>query len=211
MNENDISELKSKINNEIEGYRYIHTISVYNECTFLANKFALSAEDSLSLRSAALLHDITKKYNGESQLKLSEELGIQLSEDDILSPSVLHSLTGAAYAEKHYSTYVNPKVISAISCHTTGKPDMSIIEKLLYLCDYIEPTRSYESCKDLRSYFYDGLDSKNLIVHLNETLIKSFDDTIVHLIDKKAYIHPLTISSRNFLIKNRSNNDRTEN
>lgn len=210
MNENDIRELKLKIENEIEGYRYIHTISVYNECTFLANKFALSIDDSLSLRSAALLHDITKKYNFESQLKLSEELGVRLSEDDVLSPSVLHSLTAAAYAEKNYSSYVNSKVISAIGCHTTGKPDMSIIDKLLYLCDYIEPTRNYESCKNLRSYFYDGLDKENLNDHLNETLIRSFDDTIVHLIDKNAYIHPLTISSRNFLIKNRSNNNRTE-
>ena len=201
MNESDIQTLKNEIQKDISGYRYIHTLSVADECIRLAKMYSLDADSSIYLQSAALLHDITKGYDTKKQIQLAKELGLTLDIDDRLCPSVLHSVTGAAYAEKFYGRYTNPIVVSAIRCHTTGKPDMSTIDKLLYLADYIEPTRKHESCVYLRDYFYENKDNLGLSVLLDRTLLKSFDLTIRHLLEDNTYIHTQTIKSRNSLIK----------
>ena len=201
MNESDIQTLKIEIQKDVSGYRYIHTLSVADECIRLAKMYSLDAENSIYLQSAALLHDITKGYNTEKQLELAKKLGLTLDTDDLLCPSVLHAVTGAAYAEKFYGRFTNPTVISAIRCHTTGKPDMSTTDKLLYLADYIEPTRKHESCVYLRDYFYKNKDNLGLSALLDRTLLKSFDLTIKYLIDSNTFIHTQTIKSRNSLIK----------
>lgn len=201
MNESDIQTLKIEIQKDVSGYRYIHTLSVADECIRLAKMYSLDADNSIYLQSAALLHDITKGYDTGKQLELAKELGITLDIDDLLCPSVLHSVTGAAYAEKFYCRYTNPIITSAIRCHTTGKADMSTTDKLLYLADYIEPTRKHESCAYLRDYFYENKDNLGLSALLDRALLISFDLTIKYLIDGNTYIHTQTIKSRNSLIK----------
>lgn len=195
----DIEILKEKIKKDIDGYRYIHTLSVCDECGRLAEMFSLSENDRISLQIAALLHDITKSYDKEGQCALAKKLCLDLDEDYIMSPAVLHAFTGAAYAEKEYGKYTNADVLSAIECHTTGKPNMSLLDKLLFIADYIEPTREHAACKDLRDFFYNC--HEDIFVHLDKTLLRSFDNTITLLIGKGGYICQKTVAARNFILK----------
>lgn len=77
---------------------------------------------------------------------------------------------------------------------------MSLTQKLMYLADYIEPTRSFDDCIKLRNYFYGNIESGSKLKVLNDTLILSFDMTIENLIKQRNPIHPDTIAARNYLI-----------
>lgn len=201
MTDADIEILKEKIKKNVDGYRYIHTLSVCDECKRLAEMFSLSEYDSISLQIAALLHDITKSYDKDDQCALAKRLCIDLDEDLVMSPAVLHAFTGAAYAEREYKRYTNADILSAIECHTTGKVGMSLLDKLLFIADYIEPTRDHSACKDLRTFFYAGREDEDILVHLDKTLLRSFDNTILLLVNKGGYICQKTIAARNFILK----------
>lgn len=182
-----------------DDYRYAHTSAVAEEALRLAALFELSETDTEALHIAALLHDCTKGLSYSQQIALADKLGVSLSADDLASPKVLHSITGAAVAKHEFA--VSDEIAAMIACHTTGKENMTLPEKLLYLADYIEPTRTFEDCITLRNYFYDKHEG-DLLGHLNRTLILSFDLTLRLLIEEKSYIHLQTIKSRNFLIQN---------
>lgn len=201
MTDADIEVLKEKIKKDVDGYRYVHTLSVCDECKRLAEMFLLSEQDRISLQSAALLHDITKSYDKDGQCALAKKLCIDLDEDLVMSPAVLHAFTGAAYAEKEYSKYANADVLSAIECHTTGKVGMSLIDKLLFIADYIEPTREHAVCKYLREFFYSCPSGEDIFAHLDKTLLRSFDNTIEHLVKRGGYICQKTVAARNFILK----------
>lgn len=195
----DLTIMEASLSARMDSYRLAHTIAVKQECASLAQLFQLSEQDTTKLLTAALLHDCTKALKADRQIELAQELGIALSEDDRKSPKVIHSFTGAVVAKNEYG--VSDEIANMIACHTTGKEDMTLSEKLLYLADYIEPTRTFKDCVQLREFFY-GERTCDLLAHLDRTLLRSFDLTIQNLLDDGCPIHIETIKSRNFLLKN---------
>lgn len=118
---------------------------------------------------AGILHDVTKKYKGPEQLHLCEKYGIITDNDEKANYKLLHAKTGAAYARAHFG--VCDEVYDAIWWHTTGCPDMTLLEKIIYLADYIEPTRDFEGVGLLRRLAYKDLDAaiiKGLEMSLDE-------------------------------------------
>ena len=91
-------------------------------------------------------------------------------------------------------------VFSAIRWHTTGKAGMTLTEKLMYLADFIEPTRTFPDCVRLRGYFYSRIGENDKNAVLDSTLILSFDMTVTELISSGQPIHPDTVAARNYLI-----------
>ena len=195
----DLIQLEAAIADRMDGYRLAHTLAVKDECLALAKLFAMSEEETNSLAAAALLHDITKALKYPQQVELAKKLGVDLSTEDLTSPKVLHSQTGAAVAKAEFGA--SNEIAAMIACHTTGKENMTLSEKLLYLADYIEPTRTFEDCVALRRYFYEKGDA-DWSAHLDRTLVLSFDMTIRLLLDDRFHIHTETIKSRNFLLQN---------
>ncbi len=195
----ELNSLKAAMQDRLDSYRFSHTCSVADEVMQLAALFRMSEKERQTLCAAALLHDCTKGLSYDEQIVLAKRLGVYFSEDDLASPKVLHSLTGAALAVAEFGA--DRAISDMIACHTTGKEDMSLSEKLLYLADYIEPTRAFEDCRRLRSFFYED-HGQDLPAHLNAALIYSFDLTLNQLIAEKSFIHPKTVKSRNFLLKN---------
>ena len=115
-----------------------------------AAKLALRwGEDEEAARRAALLHDCTKKLNREQHLDICRQYGIRLDREEQREEKLLHAITGAAVARRVFG--VPPEVESAIRWHTTGKADMTTLEKIVYLADYIEPTRSFCDLTELRT------------------------------------------------------------
>ena len=116
---------------------------------------------------AGLLHDITKALDGPLQLTLCSEYGKVLDEFSENNPKTLHALTGSLVAERIFGE--NEAVVSAIESHTTGKPAMNTLEKIIYVADYMEPNRNFDGVEELRRLAYTDLD-KALKLGLEMTL-----------------------------------------
>lgn len=195
------NKIKDDILSYITGKRYIHTLSVERECENLSQIFELDAINAQRLSAAALLHDITKEKNTEEQILLCKYYGIPITDEDMSAPKIFHAKTGAYFARDKFPDLTDDLIFGCIWWHTTGRGKMNLLEKLLYLADYIEETRTFTDCVELRRYFYTRIDRSDKIKLLNKTLILSFDMTIKSLIDDGSIINSDTIKSRNYLLK----------
>ena len=133
--------------------RVPHVQGVREQAVLLARRWG---EDEYDAAEAGILHDITKNLSYEKQLKLCKKYGIMLSNAEKENPALLHAVTGAALARDKFG--VPDKIVSAIRWHTTGKPDMTRLEKIIYLADYTEPNRDFEGVEPLRALCFEDLD-----------------------------------------------------
>ncbi len=124
------------------------------EAVRLAKRWGESEEDAAE---AGILHDITKKLVLSEQLILSEKYGIINDAYETANVKLLHAKTGAALARDLFN--ISDRVYSAIRWHTTGKPDMTLLEKIIYMADYIEPNRDFPGVDKLRKLAYEDLDA----------------------------------------------------
>ena len=139
-------------------------------------------------RRAALLHDCTKKLGLEDQLALAERYGVGLDDLERRALKLLHAKTGAAVAAAVFGT--DGEVTGAIRWHTTGRADMTLLEKIVYLADYIEPTRDFPGVEELRRACYEDLDAG---------LLLGLEMTIREMEERGAPIHTKTLEARDAL------------
>ncbi|MGN1306601.1 MAG: nicotinate (nicotinamide) nucleotide adenylyltransferase [Faecousia sp.] len=126
-------------------------------CSRTAKQLALQyGADVTDAARAGILHDITKALNGEEQLKLCDRYAIVLDNFERENPKLLHAKTGAVIAKQIFGE--NDAIYEAIYWHTTGKADMSVLEKIIYLADYIEPNRDFPGVEELRTLTAQSLD-----------------------------------------------------
>ena len=119
----------------------------------LADKYGADVEKA---RFAALLHDSTKRLSMEEQLAMCEHYHIVLDELEQHALKLLHAKTGAALARDVFGA--DDEIYNAILWHTTGKANMTLLEKVIYLADYIEPNRDFDGVEDLRKVVWEDLD-----------------------------------------------------
>ncbi len=198
--EDDVIRLREQIRPYLTEKRYAHTLAVEREADFLGQIYM--PENVLKLRASALLHDITKMCVSEKQLQYCSEFGIIISDYDILSPKTLHSKTAAALIGRDFPEFDDCEITEGVRWHTTGRDGMSVFEAIIYLADYIEDTRTFPDCVELRRYFREALDSgEDKHVLLYRTMVKSFDMTIKNLLDDGKLICEDTVRARNYYVK----------
>lgn len=112
--------------------------------------------DPVDAARAGLLHDVTKALTTSQQLTLCEKYGIVLDRFSYTNPKTLHALTGSLVAERIFGE--NTDVVAAIASHTTGKGNMTTLEKIIYVADYMEPNRKFPGVDELRRLAYEDLD-----------------------------------------------------
>ena len=137
---------------------------------------------------AALLHDCTKKLLLEEQLALCEKYGVALDELQRSALKLQHALTGAEIARDVFG--VSDAVYEAIRWHTTGKAGMTALEKVIYLADYIEPTRDFPGVEELRKAVYEDLD---------RGLLLGLEMTVEEMAAWGNPVHQYTIQARDYL------------
>lgn len=137
----------------LKGRRVPHVLGTEETAVRLAEQYGA---DVTAARQAALLHDCTKRLTMEEQLALCEKYGIELDALERTALKLLHAKTGAAIAADVFG--MSDEVVSAIRWHTTGKADMTLLEKVIYLADYIEPTRDFPGVDALRGVCERDLD-----------------------------------------------------
>ena len=197
-----LAKLREDICGYMSGKRLSHTYAVEREITKLAGIYA--PDDEFVLRAAALLHDITKELSLEKQLQLCDGFGIIYTDEERLTPKIFHSRTAPEVIKRDFPEYADDDILSAVRWHTTGRAGMSVLEQLLFLADYIEDTRTFESCVTLRRAFYGGLasaeDAAGREALLCDTMILAFDLTFGELIEDGSPIHADTVAARNSFI-----------
>ena len=134
----DLKKIKKKLKNELDESRYEHTIGVMDTAACLAMRYGADLTQALV---AGLLHDCAKCIPNDKKLKLCRKDGIEVTPFEEKAPFLLHAKLGAWMAEHEYHVS-DPAILSAIACHTTGKPDMSLLDKIVFIADYIEPGRN---------------------------------------------------------------------
>ena len=205
ITEEMLDALRVSLGEGMSPKRYKHTVEVERMAVRLGEIYL--PEKLPELRAAALLHDITKEYNTERHLAICEKISIDIPREELLAPKTFHARTAAALIPTEYPELATDDVVSAVRWHTTGNGNMTLFEKLIYLADYIDMSRSFEDCVALRNYFFDfdfeGANEEQKLAHLRETLIKSYDYTIRGLLDDGKHINDTTFEARNFLILER--------
>ena len=134
--------------------RVPHVAGCEHEAVKLAERWG---EDPGDAAEAGILHDITKKLTMPEQLKLAEKYGIVFDALERENIKLTHAITGAALSRELFG--VMERVYDAIRWHTTGRPDMTMLEKIIYLADYIEPTRDFPGVAPLRALSYEDIDA----------------------------------------------------
>lgn len=138
--------------------RMAHVRGCSETAAQLARHYGANEADA---RRAGILHDITKALNADEQLKLCEKYGIILDNFERCHPKLLHARTASVVAARVFAE--NEAVCAAIRWHTTGKADMSVLEKIVYLADYMEPNRDFDGVEPLRKLVRTDLDAGMLL------------------------------------------------
>lgn len=180
-----VEELKTVVIGLLKQKRVAHVLGCAETAVKLAQRWG--ADEALA-RRAGLLHDVTKAIDGPDQLLLVKEYDIMISDFERSYPKVLHAKTGAAAARQLFGE--TEAVVEAIRWHTTGRADMTLMEKIIYLADYIEPTRGFDGVDDLRKMAMEDLD---------RTLLTAFDMVIEELVRENKRLCRETPEAREFL------------
>ena len=182
----DDDDLRCASLSMVKAKRIPHIRGCEEEAVRLAERWG--ADPHLA-RRAGILHDCTKYLDLEEQLALCKQYHIQLDELEQVTVKLLHSKTGAAIAR--YVFGEPEEVCNAIYWHTTGKADMDLLSKILYLADYIEPSRAdFEGLEELRRLAYTDMDA---------ALLLGCELTIADMEERGVPVHTNTLQARDFL------------
>lgn len=198
LTDSDLDSLREAVRPFYTEKRYFHVLGVERAAKRLGEVFLPCRINAL--RVAALLHDITKKFDLEKQLKCCADFGIIIKPP--YSPEVLHAVTAPLLAAQEFPMFVDGEILGGIRFHTTGRWGMTVFEAIVFLADYIEPGRTHKPCVDIRNELYSQLsengDGDERI--LNRTVLKVLDSTIAYLLEKNVMIDPDTVSARNYYL-----------
>ena len=165
----DLAWLREKAYAYLKPRRIPHVKGCEETAVALARRWG---EDEGEAAEAAILHDITKKLSYAEQLQLCGKYSIELDEAERADEKLLHARTGACFARDLFG--VSDAVFSAIDCHTTGKPGMTTLDKIIYLADYTEPNRSFPGLERVRELCTEDLDLAMIeALQLSEKEIRS--------------------------------------
>lgn len=168
MDNNNIERLRKQVKEALkkDKMRFRHTIGVADTSACLAMRYGYDMEKAYI---AGLLHDCAKCVPDEIKIQECNDNNIEISDIEYNSPYLLHSKLGAFYAKTKYGITDND-ICSAITYHTTGKPDMSLLDKIIFIADYIEPYRNKAgNLSEIRSLAFIDID-KSIKVVLHDTI-----------------------------------------
>jgi predicted HD superfamily hydrolase involved in NAD metabolism len=183
----DRNQALERVKVELTEHRYIHTIGVMETAILLATRYGADVKKA---ELAAIFHDFAKfrSKNEMKQIIIGQNLDSELL---LHNEELWHAPVGAYLVEKEVGI-VDLEILNAIRFHTSGRPDMTLLEKIIYVADYIEPGRHFPGVEEVRELAQSNL---------NQALIKAIQNTVVFLLKKNQPIYPDTILTYNDLVK----------
>ncbi|MBS6395622.1 MAG: bis(5'-nucleosyl)-tetraphosphatase (symmetrical) YqeK [Clostridiales bacterium] len=175
-----IKDLKEDLKKRMDESRFEHTMGVMYTCASLAMRYEADMNKAIL---AGLMHDCAKCMPNAKKLKTAEKNHLEISDLERRNPFMLHAKLGAHLAKKKYDID-DEEVLSAIRWHTTGRPEMTLLDKIVYVADYIEPGRDKApNLPEVR---------KLAFIDLDQTLVKILKDTLEYLGDSADNVDPMT-------------------
>ena len=148
-------KLRKQLENELKPDRFDHTLGVAYTAANMAFLYGADIEKALI---AGYIHDCAKCMTHEEQIKICEKNDIEITEVERKNHSLLHAKVGMYLARTKYDVY-DPEILGAIRWHTTGREDMTLLEKIVYIADFIEPNRRpLENMAEIRKEAFTDLD-----------------------------------------------------
>ena len=185
----EIFSIREKLKASLKPGRYEHSLSVSFTCIALAMRYGYDLDKA---ELAGLLHDCAKCYDNNSIIAACRNSGMELTEGELQAPSIIHSRLGARMAEEKFGVN-DPEILSAIACHTTGKPNMSLLDKILYIADYIEPRRyKIKDLPAIRRLAFEDLD---------QALFQIMEGTLRYLKESGTYADIMTQNAYHYYKK----------
>lgn len=184
--ETDISEISARLKASLSPKRYLHTQGVAYTAAALAMRYGVSVTNALL---AGWLHDNAKENPGGFLLKVCQENNMEVSPSEYSNLQLLHGKVGAFFAERDYGI-TDKEILSAIRYHVTGRRGMSLLEQIIYVADYIEPSRKMKTSPELseiRRMAFIDIDratmwiAEGILCHLKKT------DTVIDMMTKETF------------------------
>jgi len=186
MKSADITKIRKALEKELDGKRYEHTLGVAYTAAALAMRYDVEVEAAMV---AGLLHDCAKCLSDEKKISICEKHNINISEVERRNPSLLHAKVGSFLAMENYHVE-DIDILNAILNHTTGRPGMSALEKIIFIADYMEPGR--KNAPNLEMI------RKLAFLDLDKALIKILEDTLEYLKESKQEVDLMTQKTYDF-------------
>lgn len=178
--------LKTKMSKK----RYVHSVNVAKAAVMLAKKYGADINEA---ETAGILHDITKEMPYDMQLQLMKDNGIILSKVQQNAQKLWHSLSGSIYIENELNIS-NKNILNAVRFHTTGRENMSILEKVIFVADFIGEERDYKGVEIMREKAERSLE---------EAMLYGLTFSITDLVNRGLAIDPNQLALYNELVMNK--------
>lgn len=186
----EYEEIENDVKSVLSEYRFTHSLGVVKKAVELAKIYGVQEETA---KKVGIAHDIAKEMTDEEMLEYVKNNNIEIDEIETVKPSLLHGKIGADIAAKKYG--FTQDMVNAIKWHTTGRENMSMLEKIIYVADKTEENRkgtrfNLEKSRELSTQ------------NIDETLIFLMNEFITYNVKNEWLIHPETIIARNDLLLN---------
>lgn len=183
-----LEDIKNHIRETLTEERYRHSLNVADEAARLARFYGYDEEKAYL---AGLLHDIGKVKDKSLLLKMGFDFDIILKENSQRMGVVEHCILGRAIAHRKFKIF-DKEILDSIRYHTTGRANMGLLEKIVFIADYIEIGRDFEGVETARELAYSDLD---------RAMVFSLENTMIHVVKRGLMLHEDTVRARNYLLK----------
>lgn len=179
-----VKDYEEIISRRMKPARFKHSKNVAKEAVRLAKKYGA---DPVKAEIAGILHDATKETDGEEQMALIAKAGIELTELERSSPKLWHAISGYAFVKAELGID-DQEILDAIRYHTTGRAGMTLLDKVIFIADFISADRDYDGVDRMRKVTEKDLD---------DAVLEGMSFTIADLADRKLTIAPDTFEGYN--------------
>ncbi len=186
----NFEDYKKLIKGRMGEKRYRHSVNVSKEAVRLAEKYGADVQKA---KIAGILHDVTKETPFDEQLKIITDSGIILDDVQKNSQKLWHSLSGSIFVQKELGID-DEDIINAIKYHTSGRADMSLLERIIFIADFTSEERDYDGVEIMR---------KKADESLEEAMAFGLAYTIADLASRNLLIHPNALEAYNQIMINR--------
>lgn len=177
-------QCECEVRQRLSEKRFYHSQCVAEEAVRLA---VLYGADPEKARLAGLLHDILKDTPAEEQLKILQGFGIMMNDTELANQKLWHAISGAAFLEFGLGIR-DRELLSAVRCHTSGRKNMTLLEKVLFVADYISADRDYPGAEELRAVARESLE---------EAIIEGVAFTVQELMSRREPVASASIDAYN--------------
>lgn len=180
-------EFKSLIKCRLKEKRYIHSLNVAESAVYLAKRYGC---DEKKAYTAGLLHDVMKNTLFEEQLQVIRRAGIEMTDCEMVNTNLWHGISGAAFMKTELQID-DPELLNAVRYHTTGRKGMSLLEKVIYVADFISADRDYPEVEEVRKAADESLE---------KAMMLGLEFCIHEIVERKQVLHPDSTDAYNEII-----------